>query len=72
MTLKGLHYGKILANIGRAILGRTFDVTDGRAACEACSATWNLGTNSASALGSSKTTENLARVGRSQDLLDAD
>jgi hypothetical protein len=72
MTLEGLHYGEILANTGRAILGRTFDVTDGRPACEACSATWNLGTNSASALGSRKTRENLARVGRSQDVPDAD
>jgi hypothetical protein len=43
----------------------------GRAACEACSATWSLGTNSAFALGSRKTTENLDRVGRSQELLDA-
>jgi hypothetical protein len=48
-----------------------FDVTIGRAACEACSTTWNLGTNSAFALGSRKTTENLDRVGRSQDLPDA-
>jgi hypothetical protein len=54
-----------------AILGGNFDVTIGRAACEARSATWNLGTNSAFALGSRKTTENLDRVGRSQDLPDA-
>jgi hypothetical protein len=33
-----------------------------RAAWEACSATWNLGTNSAFALGLRKTTENLNRV----------
>jgi hypothetical protein len=33
-----------------------------RAAWEACSATWNLGTNSASALGPRKSTENLDRV----------
>jgi hypothetical protein len=39
---------------------------------DACSATWNLGTNSAFALGRRKTTENLDRVGRSQDLPDAD
>jgi hypothetical protein len=45
------------------MLGRNFDVTNGRAACEARSATWNLGTNSAFALGSRKTTENLDRVG---------
>ena len=42
----------------------------GGAACEACSATWNLGTNSAFALGPRKTTENLDRIGRSQDLPD--
>jgi hypothetical protein len=45
MTLEGLHYGVISTNIGRAILGRNFDITIGRATCEACSATWNLGTN---------------------------
>jgi hypothetical protein len=48
-----------------------FNVTIGRAAWEACSATWNLGTNSAFALGPRKITENLDRVGWSQDLLDA-
>jgi hypothetical protein len=41
-----------------------------RAACEACSATWNLSTNSAFALGPRKTTDNLDRIGRSQDLPD--
>jgi hypothetical protein len=35
------------------------------------SATWNLGTNSAFALGPRKTTENLDQVGRSQNVLDA-
>jgi hypothetical protein len=50
------------------MFGLNFDVTNGRAACEASSATWNLGTNSVFALGSRKTTENLDRVGRSQDL----
>jgi hypothetical protein len=35
-----------------------------RAAWEACSATWNLGSNSAFSLGLRKTTENLNRVGR--------
>jgi hypothetical protein len=34
------------------------------------SATWNLGTNSAFAPGTRQTTENLDRVGRSQDLPD--
>jgi positive regulator of sigma E activity len=47
------------------------DVTIGRAACEACSATWNCGTNSAVALGPRKSMENLDRVSRSQDLPDA-
>jgi hypothetical protein len=50
---------------GRAV---DCDVTIGRAAYEACSATWNLGTYSAFALGSRKTTESMARVDRSQDL----
>jgi hypothetical protein len=42
MTLEELYYSKIGANVGRAIVGRNFDVTNGRAACEANSATWNL------------------------------
>jgi hypothetical protein len=58
MTLAGLHYSEIWTNIGRA-------------ACETCCATWDLGANSAFALGSRKTTEKLDRVGRSQDLPDA-
>jgi hypothetical protein len=33
-------------------MGRNFDLTIWRAACEACSATWNLSTNSAFVLGS--------------------
>jgi hypothetical protein len=41
------------------------------AACEACSATRKLGTNLVFALGSRKTTENLDRVGRWEDLPDA-
>jgi hypothetical protein len=52
--------------------GINFGVNVGRAACEVCSSTCNLGTNSAFALGPSKTTENLDRIGRSQDLPDAD
>jgi hypothetical protein len=40
---------------------QNFNVTIGRAAWGACSATWNLGTNSAFALGPRKTTENLDR-----------
>jgi hypothetical protein len=54
------------------MLGRNWDVTNGKAANEAYSATWNFGTNSAFALGSRKTTEKLDRVGRSQDIPDAD
>jgi hypothetical protein len=42
MTLEALHCGETLTNIDRAILVQNFDVTNGRAACEACSATWNL------------------------------
>jgi hypothetical protein len=56
---------------GGATLGRNFDVNIERAVWEACSATWNLGTNLAFALGPRKTTENLDRVGRSQDLPNA-
>jgi hypothetical protein len=62
MTLVGLHYSVIRTNIGRAIVGRSFEITNGRVACESCSATWNLCTNTAFALGSRKTTENLDRV----------
>jgi hypothetical protein len=43
ITPEGLHYCEIWTNIGRAILRRNFDVTSGRAAYEACSATWNSG-----------------------------
>jgi hypothetical protein len=39
-------------NIGTATLGRHFGVTNGKAASEECRAKWNLGTNSAFALGS--------------------
>jgi hypothetical protein len=45
-----------------------FNISTGSGA--ACG-TWNLVTNSAFALGSRKTTENLDRVSRSQDLPDA-
>jgi hypothetical protein len=70
-----------LKNVGKFLSGCTtgslsscaqlHGVPFGRAAWEACSATWNLGTNSAFALGLRKTTENLDRVGRPQDLPDA-
>jgi hypothetical protein len=53
------------------VYGEIFSLTIGRAAWEACSVTWNLGTNSAFSLGPRKTTENLDRVGRSQDLPNA-
>jgi hypothetical protein len=53
--------------IRRTSLRRNFNVTIRRAAYEACLATWNLGTNSAFDLGPRKTTENLDRVGSSQD-----
>jgi hypothetical protein len=43
----------------------------GRAAREASSATWSLGTNSEIALRPRKTTESLDRVGRSQSLPNA-
>jgi hypothetical protein len=41
------------------VQGENFKVTIGRAAWEGCSATWNLGTNSAFALVPRKTTESL-------------
>jgi hypothetical protein len=59
LTLGGLYYGEM------------FNVTIGRAACEACGATWNMGTNLAFALGPRKTTEYLVRVSRSQDFQDS-
>jgi hypothetical protein len=68
MTLEGLHYSEIWSNIKRVTLGRNFDDTIGVAVCEASSATWNLGTNSAFALVSRKTMENLDGVGQKQDL----
>jgi hypothetical protein len=46
------------------VQGEIFNVTSGRAGWEACSEKWDLGTISAFALGSRKTTENLDRVGR--------
>jgi hypothetical protein len=55
----------------KSVQGDIVNVTIGRAAWEACSATGDLGTNTASALGPTKTTENLDRVGRTQDLPNA-
>jgi hypothetical protein len=57
--LEELLRNKCWTKIGKAILGRNFDVTIGRAACEACSATWNLDNNSVFALSPRNTTENL-------------
>jgi hypothetical protein len=62
LELERLHWSEIYSDIRRATLGRNFEVTIGRAAWESCSATWNLGTNSAFTLGRRKTTENLNRV----------
>jgi hypothetical protein len=49
-------------------VGAEFDVNIGKAACEARSAMWNLGTNSGFVPEPRKMTENLNRVGMSQDL----
>jgi hypothetical protein len=53
------------------VYGNIFNVTIGRAAWEACGATWNLCTNSAFALEPRKTMENFDRVGRLLELPDA-
>jgi hypothetical protein len=71
LGIKGVPSKKFQSNIRRCTLGKIFGVTIGRAAWEACSATWNLSTNSAFAPGPRETTENLDQVGRSQDLPDA-
>jgi hypothetical protein len=69
---RGRSWHVILERIHRVdILTRNFDVTNGKSACEASSATWNLSTNSAFALGSRKATENPDGFGRPQDLPDA-
>jgi hypothetical protein len=62
MTLEGLHYSEVCSSNG---------VTIGRAPCEAHSATWNVVTNSALALGPRKFKKNLDRICRSQDFPDA-
>jgi hypothetical protein len=62
-------YGKILIlTWGEATEGRNFDVDIGRAALEAWNMTWNLDTNSGFDQRPRKTTENLNRLGLSQDL----
>jgi hypothetical protein len=61
LKLGRLHWGKI----SRLLLG-------GCAACETCSTTWVLvRTNSEFILGPRKPTESLDRVGRSQEIPDA-
>jgi hypothetical protein len=50
-------------DVGRAAIERNVNVNIGRAVYVACSAKWNLGTNSAFALGSRRTMEVLDRIG---------
>jgi hypothetical protein len=57
--------------IDKVTLRRRCHVTIGWAACEACSAAWNLATNSAFAVGRRKMTSNLDPVDWSLDLPDA-
>jgi hypothetical protein len=47
------------------VQGEIFNVTIRRAEWEACSATWNLGTNSVFALGPRKTTESYIKDAKS-------
>jgi hypothetical protein len=62
---EGLHPNEFQSNVWKGTLRRNFWCYHWEGCtCEACSATWNLGTNSAFALGPRKTTENLDRVGR--------
>jgi hypothetical protein len=68
LGIKGVPSEKLQFGIRKA---KFFYVTIGGAAWEACSATWNLDTSSAFALGQRKTMENLDRVGLSQDFPDA-
>jgi hypothetical protein len=53
------------------VQGEILNITIGKAAWEACSATWNVGTNSEFAPGPRKTTEDPDQFGRSRDLQDA-
>jgi hypothetical protein len=72
LGIKGVPSKRVSSrNQEKYIKANFFNVIIRRAAYEACSATWNLGTNSAFALGPRKITENLDRVGRSQDVRDA-
>jgi hypothetical protein len=62
MTLKELHSSEIWSNIGRDTLGRNFDATIWKAACEANNATWNLGTILSFPLGPREITEILIEL----------
>jgi hypothetical protein len=53
------------------VFNRNSDINVERAACEECNITSSLSTNSAFALGQKKTTGNVDRFGRPQDLSDA-
>jgi hypothetical protein len=61
----------LVISLGEGSIEWNFDVKIGRAPRETCRAAWNFGANSAFALGMRKTTENLGRADRSQDIPDA-
>ena len=61
----------ILSTSGGLRLDGNFEAAIAWVASEACSGTWNSDANSEFAAGTSKHTEELDRVGRSQDLPDA-
>jgi hypothetical protein len=52
-------------------MGLNSDINIWKIACEAYNRRWNLRSNSAFALELGKTSEDVGRVGRSQDLPDA-
>jgi hypothetical protein len=43
LIILSLYYGQIWTNIGKATLGRNFDITSTRVACVPCSTTWDSG-----------------------------
>jgi hypothetical protein len=67
----GAELGEMLMLICGDTLGQNIDTDVGRVAREACSAMWNLGTNSAFFLAPRIATENLGRISWSQNLPDA-
>jgi hypothetical protein len=67
-VLCGLCYEEIASTSGGLRLDGNFEVFIAWIVSEACSGTWNSCANSAFAAGPSKTTGELDRVGRSQDL----